>query len=234
MYEILTGLTLDLYPFPSCRFSHSSIFCFRFSSSFWQSIIKQNTHEITTAIHTAALPISNINSSNWSDECLIKQQSRHSLHFDLLGKTYHISGNFCDDLIFVFCTISFKIANYQTTQKLYSLLFSKKTFFNRKKWLMKIKNATYFAVFANFVTHAKPPPDIWLMVTCFCCSAYMAALASCSSWSFIRALSMASSLLWVVSGSMVQCQPVPLFYSQIPIYYTCTTVSGLLTNDNDQ
>lgn len=35
--------------------------------------------------------------------------------------------------------------------------FLKKNFFNRKKWLMKIKNATYFAVFANFVTHENPP-----------------------------------------------------------------------------
>lgn len=154
------------------------------------------------------------------DECLIKQQSRHSLHFDLLGKTYHISGNFWDDLIFAFGAISFKIANYQTTQKLYSLLFPKKKIFNRKKWLMKIKNATYFAVkiFLQILWHAKTPPDIWLMVTCFCSSAYMAALASCSSWSFIRALSMASSLLWVVSGSVVQYQQVPLFHSQIPIY----------------
>lgn len=157
MYEILTGLTLDLYPFPSCRFSHSSIFCFRFSSSFWQSIIKQNTHEITTAIHTSALPISNINSSNWSDECLIKQQSRHSLHFDLLGKTYHISGNFCDDLIFVFCTISFKIANYQTTQKLYSLLFSKKKLFQSQKMTDENKKCYLFCCFRKFCDTQTPP-----------------------------------------------------------------------------
>lgn len=167
MYEILTGLTLDLYPFPSCRFSHSSIFCFRFSSSFWQSIIKQNTHEITTAIHTAALPISNINSSNWSDECLIKQQSRHSLHFDLLGKTYHISGNFCDDLIFVFCTISFKIANYQTTQKLYSLLFSKKTLFQSQKMTDENKKCYLFCCFRKFCDIRKTPQihGKWLPVS---------------------------------------------------------------------
>lgn len=40
--------------------------------------------------------------------------------------------------------------------------------------------------------------------TCLCCSANMAALASCSSWSLILALSIDSSLFWAVSGSTEQ------------------------------